>query len=118
MIALCRSRALFSRDMQNSPSAGVQERRDPRQTAERFIGHVVACDGAHATLSASINSMEEAEADLWAVGRLVTIIVGENRVIALTRSMKTSSADWAENAPNSFRIDLELLREIRVFPDG
>ncbi|MGV3548753.1 ATP-binding protein [Rhizobium sp.] len=109
---------MFSRDMQNSPSAGVQERRDARQRAERFIGHVVACDGSHATLSASINSMDEAEADLWAVGRLVTILVGENRVIALTRSMKTSSSHWAENATNSFRVDLELLGEIRVFPDG
>ena len=112
------SSALFSRDMQNSPSAGVQERRDLRQPAERFIGHVVSCDGAHATVAATINSIEEAEADLWSVGRLVTILVGENRVIALTRSMKTSSAHWVENAANGFRVDLELLGEIRVFPDG
>jgi DNA helicase HerA-like ATPase len=104
--------------MQNSPSAGVQERRDPRQPTERFIGHVVACDGAHATIAASINSMDEAEADLWSVGRLVTILVGENRVIALTRSMTTSSAHWSESSPNGFRVDLELLGEIRVFSDG
>ena len=82
------------------------------------MGHVVACDGAHATIAASINSMEEAEADLWSVGRLVTILVGENRVIALTRSMTTSAAHWSENSPNGFRVDLELLGEIRVFPDG
>lgn len=104
--------------MQNSPSAGVQERRDGRQTAERFIGHVVACDGAHATIAASIGSMEEAGADLWSVGRLVTILVGQNRVIALTRSMKTASAHWAEDAPNGFLVDLELLGEVRVLPDG
>jgi hypothetical protein len=109
---------LFSRDLQNSPSAGVQERRDPRQSLERFIGHVVACDGANATVAAKIGSMEEAEADLWSVGRLITILVGRNRVIALTRAMRTSSAQWDDNAPNGFLVDLELLGEVRVFPDG
>ena len=104
--------------MQISPSAGVQERRDARQPTERFIGYVVACDGAHATVAACIRSREEAEADLWAVGRLVTILVGGNRVVALTRSMKTASAHWAEDAANDFRVDLELLGEIRVYPDG
>jgi DNA helicase HerA-like ATPase len=104
--------------MQNSPSAGLQERRDSRQSGERFIGNVVSCDGAHATVSAKIGSMEEADADLWSVGRLVTILVGKNRVIALTRAMKASSSHWDENAPNGFLVDLELLGEVRVFPDG
>jgi len=109
---------LFSRDLQNSPSAGVQERRDSKQPGERFIGNVVSCDGAHATVAAQIGSMEEAEADLWSVGRLVTILVGKNRVIALTRAMKASSSHWDENATNGFIVDLELLGEVRVFPDG
>jgi DNA helicase HerA-like ATPase len=104
--------------MQNSPSAGVQERRGSRQPAERFIGNVVACDGAHATVAASIGSLDEAEVELWSVGRLVTILVGKNRVIALTRAMKASSSHWDENAPNGFLVDLELLGEVRVFPDG
>ena len=104
--------------MQNSPTAGVQERRDASQPVERFIGNVVSCDGAHATLAASLNTMEDADADLWAVGRLVTILVGGNRVIALTRSMKTSAATWRDDGPNSFLVDLELLGEVRVFPDG
>jgi DNA helicase HerA-like ATPase len=109
---------LFSRDLQNSPSAGVQERRDSRQWSERFIGNVVSCDGAHATVAAQIGSMDEAEADLWSVGRLVTILVGKNRVIALTRAMRASSTHWDENATNGFIVDLELLGEVRVFPDG
>ena len=74
----------------------------------------MACDGSHATVASSISSIEEAEADLWSVGRLVTILVGQNRVIALTRAMNTSLSHWAEDAPNSFRVDLELLGEIRV----
>lgn len=109
---------MFSRDLQSSPAAGVQERRDSRQRPERFIGHVVACDGSHATVAASIGSPEEAESALWSVGRLVTILVGNNRVIALTRAMKTSSAHWIEDAPNGFLVELELLGEVRVFPDG
>lgn len=44
--------------MQNSPSAGVQERRDARQPAERFIGNVVSCDGSHATVAATIDHVD------------------------------------------------------------
>lgn len=109
---------MFSREMQSSPMAGVQERRDLVQPPQRFIGNVIACDGAHATVAASINSIEEAEADLWSVGRLITILVGKNRVIALTRAMQTSSAQWADDASNSFKVELELLGEVRAFPDG
>jgi hypothetical protein len=97
---------LFSRDLQNSPTAGIQERRDAVQQAHRFIGNVIACDGAHATVAASIGSFEEAEADLWSVGRLVTILVGKNRVIALTRAMQTSAAQWEEDSPNAFKVEL------------
>ena len=109
---------MFSRDLQNSPSAGIQERREVVQQPHRFIGNVIACDGAHATVAASIHSIEEAEADLWSVGRLVTILVGKNRVIALTRAMQTSAAQWTEDSANSFKVELELLGEVRVFPDG
>ena len=109
---------MFSRDLHNSPTAGIQERRDAVQQPHRFIGNVIACDGAHATVAASIGSIEEAEADLWSVGRLVTILVGRNRVIALTRAMQTSSPQWAESAPNSFQVELELLGEVRAFADG
>jgi len=104
--------------MQNSPNAGIQERREVVQQPHRFIGNVIACDGAHATVAASIHSIEEAEADLWSVGRLVTILVGKNRVIALTRAMQTSAAQWTEDSANSFKVELELLGEVRVFPDG
>jgi DNA helicase HerA-like ATPase len=104
--------------MQNSPTAGIQERRDAVQQPHRFIGNVIACDGAHATVAASIGSIEEAEADLWSVGRLVTILVGKNRVIALTRAMQTAAARWAEDSANAFKVELELLGEVRVFPDG
>ncbi|CAN7262964.1 ATP-binding protein [Rhizobium sp. LjRoot254] len=109
---------MFSRDLQNSPSAGIQERRDAVQQTHRFIGNVIACDGAHATVAASIGSIEEAEADLWSVGRLVTILVGKNRVIALTRAMQTSAAQWTEDSSNAFKVELELLGEVRALPDG
>ncbi len=109
---------MFSRELQSSPSAGLQDRRDARQGAERFIGNVVACDGAHATIAASIGTIDEAEVGLWSVGRLVTILVGRNRVIALTRSMKLASPHWSENTANAFLVEVELLGEVRVFDDG
>nr|WP_246748852.1 ATP-binding protein [Rhizobium setariae] len=104
--------------MQNSPSAGIQERRAWDQPEDRSLGHIVACDGGKATISAKVDAGESDDLAGWAVGRLVTIAVGANRVVALTRSMHTTSALWIEEAPNAFHVELELMGEVRRQPDG
>ncbi|SCB08361.1 hypothetical protein GA0061100_101310 [Rhizobium hainanense] len=56
--------------------------------------------------------------ELWSVGRLISISVGKNRVAALVYSMNTQSVGWGEGQDNLFRIEVELLGEVRVGPDG
>jgi hypothetical protein len=109
---------LYSKDLQNSPSAGVQERRAPEQPDSRTLGHVIACDGANATVTAQIPPGEREAAGLWSVGRLITIAVGNNRVVALTRSMHSTTPLWSNDASNAFQVELELVGEVRQFPDG
>jgi DNA helicase HerA-like ATPase len=109
---------LYSRDLQNSPNAGLQERRATETPGGRSLGHVIACDGANATISARIPDDAGESASLWSVGRLVTIAVGGNRVVALTRSMQVTSPFWADRAENAFQVQLELVGEVRRLPDG
>lgn len=109
---------MYSKDLQNSPSAGVQDRRGYEHPEGRSLGHVIACDGANATVTARVPPGASEAAGLWSVGRLVTIAVGKNRVVALTRSMQSTTPLWSEDAPNAFQVQLELVGEVRQFPDG
>ena len=84
----------------------------------RFLGRVVACNGAHATIAAIAERGETELTELWSVGRLISITVGKNRVVALAYSMQTGIRDWSENDDTKFQIEVELLGEVRVDPDG
>ena len=83
-----------------------------------MLGRVVACNGSKATIAAVAESGETALTELWSVGRLISIGVGSNRVVALAYSMSTDEKSWGEQNDNSFQIEAELLGEVRVGPDG
>ncbi|MGE7368273.1 ATP-binding protein [Neorhizobium sp. NPDC001467] len=99
-------------------TAGEQERRDGDRPGNRLLGRVVACNGAHATIAAVAENGETGLTELWSVGRLISISVGTNRVVAISYSMSTDKNEWIDGADNEFRIEVELLGEVRVSPDG
>ncbi|MCO5149511.1 MULTISPECIES: ATP-binding protein [unclassified Shinella] len=109
---------MLNNDFQSSIVAGEQDRRDGVSTGNRLLGRVVACNGSHATISAVAESGETALTELWAVGRLISISVGRNRVVALVYSMSTDQKSWVENHDTVFRIEVELLGEVHVGADG
>lgn len=84
----------------------------------RLLGRVVACTGSRATISALTEAGSTELSELWSVGRLISISVGTNRVVALTCSMATVGNHWGENRDNEFHVEVELLGEVRVGPDG
>jgi uncharacterized protein len=109
---------LLNNDLHRSISAGEHDRRDLQKAGDRLLGRVVACSGSHATIAAIAADGDTEIAELWSVGRLISIAVGENRVVALAYSMQTSRQDWSEREDNSFHIEVELLGEVRTRPDG
>lgn len=84
----------------------------------RLLGRVVACTGSRATISAVTEGGSTELSELWSVGRLISISVGTNRVVALTCSMATAGNHWGETRDNEFHVEVELLGEVRVGPDG
>jgi len=109
---------LLNNDLQTSGSAGDLDRRDKLKPGNRFLGRVVACNGSRATIAAVAEAGGTDLTELWSVGRLISISVGKNRVAALVYSMNTQSVGWGEGQDNLFRIEVELLGEVRVGPDG
>ncbi len=109
---------MLNNDFQSSLMAGEQDRRDGMAAGNRLLGRVVACNGSHATISAMAEAGETALTELWVVGRLISISVGRNRIVALVYSMSTDQQNWTEHHDTIFRVEVELLGEIRVSADG
>lgn len=109
---------LLNDDLHKSGDAGEQERRDGMRPGNRMLGRVVACNGSRATIAAVAEHGGTDLTELWSVGRLISITVGKNRVVALAYSMQTEGKGWGEAADNQFLIEVELLGEVYVQADG
>lgn len=109
---------MLNNDMRTSSRAGEQDRRDSLTPGNRFLGRVVACSGSRASIAAVAEAGGTDLTELWSVGRLISITVGRNRVVALVFSMNTGNQGWGEGQDNVFRIETELLGEVRVDEDG
>ena len=59
------------------------DRRDILKPGNRFLGRVVSCNGSRATISAVAEHGGTDLTELWSVGRLISISVGNNRVVAM-----------------------------------
>lgn len=93
------------------------ERRAP-EPADRLLGHVVLCSGSKVEISANVGPDDMAVAAGWTVGRLVTIVVDQNRVVALVSSMETPNSTWDANGHNALQITAELVGEVRQHETG
>jgi uncharacterized protein len=109
---------LLNSERQSPAGAGEQDRRDGKKPGNRFLGRIVACNGSRATIAAVAEGGETSLTELWSVGRLISISVGANRVVALVCSMQTASSEWSEETNNTVRIEVELMGEVHVGPDG
>ncbi|SIR07661.1 hypothetical protein SAMN05880561_108117 [Rhizobium sp. RU33A] len=109
---------LLNDDLHKSGAAGDQDRRDGMRPGNRMLGRVVACNGSRATIAAVAEDGGTDLTELWSVGRLISITVGKNRVVALAYSMQTEGKDWGEGADNQFLIEVELMGEVYLQEDG
>jgi uncharacterized protein len=95
------------------PGAEAHNRRDLDNKGTRNIScHVVACDGARATLAINGREGDDTIAKRWTVGKLLSISVGENRVVAMAVSMQAVERKWNTHAANGWHIEVELLGEV------
>jgi len=109
---------LLNNDLQTSGKAGESDRRDGMHPGNRFLGRVIACNGSRATIAAVAEGGGTDLTELWSVGRLISISVGKNRVVALAYAMAVGEKSWGEQQDNHFQIEVELLGEVQVHPDG
>lgn len=83
-----------------------------------MLGRVISCTGSRAIIAATAIGGRTDLTDLWSVGKLISIDVGPNRIVALAFSMNTNEREWREKADNAFYIEAELVGEVSAGPDG
>ena len=78
----------------------------------RATGYVIECNGTEARIAATTGSGDESE-DYWAVGQLLSIQVGKNRVVGLLYKVDSEGADWGNSRENTITLCVELSGEVR-----
>ncbi len=105
-------------DGYDMPAPNDDSERRVDRPGNRLLGRIVSCNGARATIAAIAEKGGTDLTELWSVGRLISISVGDNRVVALAYSMRTQQGGWEEAVDIPFEIEVEILGEIRPGPDG
>jgi hypothetical protein len=80
---------------------------------DRAEGIVVECNGTEATIS-TIAGNTEASDSYWAVGQLISIQVGKNRVVGLLHTVEHDSENWDPSGENTILLRVELSGEVRA----
>ncbi|MFN3211617.1 MAG: ATP-binding protein [Henriciella sp.] len=80
---------------------------------DRAEGIVVECNGTEATIS-TVAGNTEASDSYWAVGQLISIQVGKNRVVGLLHTVENESDSWNPDGENTILLRVELSGEVRA----
>lgn len=79
---------------------------------DRAEGHVIECDGTEARVSALAGTGADAE-NYWAVGQLISIQVGKNRVVGLLYKVENGEIGWDQPEKRRVTLFVELSGEVR-----
>lgn len=73
---------------------------------------MIECNGTEARIAAKVGSREDSD-DYWAVGQLISIQVGKNRVVGLLYKVDSAGADWSKEGEHTIVLHVELSGEVR-----
>ena len=84
----------------------------------RTHGYVIDCDGTRAVISAEVDPAQPMRENYWAVGLLISISEGRNRIIGQSYKVESASDNWVDGGANRVRVHVELVGEITERDDG
>lgn len=101
-----------------APATAPEPAAEPEFKRNRSEGYVIECDGNRAIISAISGKSSGASDDYWAVGQLISIRVGENRIVGMIYEIKAEDPNWNPNDDHVVHIMVELTGEIRQDQPG
>ena len=103
--------------MTAQPQVPTPQDSGPPLKRNRALGYVVDCDGTEARIATMAGAHDESS-DYWAVGQLISITVGENRLVGLLYKVIADEDVWHTDKPNAITLCVELAGEVRPNGDG
>ncbi|MEL6830823.1 MAG: ATP-binding protein, partial [Pseudomonadota bacterium] len=89
----------------------------PNAPEARSVGHVIECDGSEAQIHA-LSGRDGQTRDYWAVGQLISIEVGDKRLVGLLHRVQTGPQGWVDGEANHMTLSVELAGEVRPSDTG
>jgi uncharacterized protein len=93
-------------------------RREGEQPVARVLGKVIAVNGARATIATKANAAENLSLDAWSIGKLISINLGQSRIVGMVYEMNVENGNWKEGDSNLLIIQVELVGEVAAGPGG
>ena len=91
--------------------------RDAAQEAARVLGHVIQCDGAHATIATTAAGGKSQESGQWSVGKFISISLATTRTVGLVHDVHIDGS-WHEEGDNRMLVHVDLIGEVRDGEEG
>lgn len=96
-------------NLQPEPESAPDAKPEIRNRAQ---GRVVECNGTEAKISAFAQKSEET-GEYWAVGQLISIQTGDNRVVGLLYNVENDNAAQNKGVDGAIILSVELSGEVR-----
>ncbi len=90
----------------------MNDRRNAQQPPERVIGRVIGCDGGRATILSAVSTGSWLATDAWSIGKLISINLGQSRIVALVYKVHAVETSWSDETENPIRVEVEFLGEV------
>jgi uncharacterized protein len=100
--------------MDNHAAQGAHEAGQPVFKRNRSEGYVIECNGNRAIIAATGGKSSTASEDYWAVGQLISVRVGEQRVVGMICDIEVPNQLWDGDGDNIIHVKIELVGEIRT----
>ncbi|MEP1261166.1 MAG: DUF87 domain-containing protein [Rhizobiaceae bacterium] len=88
------------------------------RSEERSEAYVVSCDGTKAQVQGNSDCVDTITGLTWAVGRMLSIKVGENRIVGMICDIDMPDGSYQPDQKAQMRFNIELQGEVQDSRDG
>ena len=78
----------------------------------RTDGYVISCDGKIAVITTMSKLDSSVSHDYWSVGQLISVDVGNSRIVGLIFKLVSPAGEWKTDTDNPIHVHIELIGEI------
>jgi DNA helicase HerA-like ATPase len=108
----------FRPEPEKKETVGKDSGPRPMRKEDRPQAFVVACNGSMAIVQGNTSCVDTITGLTWAVGRMLSIIVGDSRIVGMICDIDMPTGEFSEEEESNLRFQVELQGEVTDGSDG